>query len=420
MLGAEMALTTLHATPTPMFDQVKGRELAERTIALARELGDRSAESKALWNLMILDVFGGGDADEAVEAGERSLEIARELHATEQIAFTLNDLWRPYAAVGNILAARACLDEARPIWRETGNLPMLCENLSSTAALKALAGEPEEALALYDEAYAISTEIGNPWGQAYSLFNAYLVDADRGDLGKAMRKMRECMERSEVAGFLIPQSATRSELGAMYARLGQPERGMELAEEGLAIAREQTPLSVPMVLISMAEIHFTQGDPEAAETTLAGADIGRLPGPIRGAAGAHVDILRGQLALAEGDHARAIEIADRVIGWLTRLELRQYLSAALLLKGRALIAAGTSEDAEAALRDARSHAKDLGYRRVLWEIDAELSTLTDAADASDLQAEAAAVVTEMAASIDEDDLRESFFALPKVRAVLAG
>ena len=72
---------------------------------------------------MILDVFGGGDADEAVEAGERSLEIARELQAREQIAFTLNDLWRPYAAIGNVAAARACLEEARPIWREIGNLP---------------------------------------------------------------------------------------------------------------------------------------------------------------------------------------------------------------------------------------------------------------------------------------------------------
>src|SRR5918995_898041 len=156
VLGAEMALTTIRATPTPMFDGTTGRELAERTIALARELGDRSAESKALWNLMILDVFGGGDADEAVEVGQRSLEIAPELDAREQIALTLHDPWRPYAAVGNVAAARACLEEARPIWRELGNLPMLCENLIGTAALLALAGKPEEALALYDEAYAIS------------------------------------------------------------------------------------------------------------------------------------------------------------------------------------------------------------------------------------------------------------------------
>ena len=220
-LAADMALTTLYATPTPVFDATRGRELAERTIALARELGDRSAESKALWNLMILNVFSGGDPDEAVDAGERSLAIARELNAREQIAFTLNDLWRPYAAIGDLRAARACLEEARPLWREMGNLPMLCENLSSTSALLGLAGEYDEALALCDEAYAIAGEIGNPWGQSYSLLNAYHIDVDRGNVGRAMDRMRECIQLSELAGFVLPQAITRAELGALYASLGR-------------------------------------------------------------------------------------------------------------------------------------------------------------------------------------------------------
>jgi class 3 adenylate cyclase/tetratricopeptide (TPR) repeat protein len=424
VLGAEMALTTIRATPTPMFDQAKGRELAERTIGLARELGDRSAESKALWNLMILNVFGGGDADEAVEAGERSLEIARELDAREQIAFTLNDLWRPYASVGNVAAARASLEEARPIWREMGNLPMLCENLIGTAALRALAGEPEEALVLYEEAFAISEEIGNPWGQAHSLFNAYLVDVEQGNVGRAMTRMRACIRYAEEAGFLIPQSATRGDLGALYARLGQVERGTELAERGLEIARDQTPLAVPMVMVSKAEILFQAGEPDQAERVIDQADLGRLPGPVRGAAGAHIDILRGQLASARGDHGAAIEIADAVIAWLHRHELRQFLPAALLLKARALIASDRPQDAEPALEEARSRAGEMGYRRLLWEIDAELGRLVaargDDAGATELSAEAVAVLTEVAETIDDEALRESFLSLPKVRAVLDG
>src|SRR5207342_1904048 len=60
-LAADLALTTLYATPTPVFDAFAGRALCERTIALARDLDDRAAESKALWNLMTLNVFSGGD-----------------------------------------------------------------------------------------------------------------------------------------------------------------------------------------------------------------------------------------------------------------------------------------------------------------------------------------------------------------------
>jgi hypothetical protein len=78
-LQAAMSLTTLLTTPTPKFDVADGRRASQQAVALARELGDRGAESKALWNLMNLNVYGGGDNDEAVTAGERSLELAREL-----------------------------------------------------------------------------------------------------------------------------------------------------------------------------------------------------------------------------------------------------------------------------------------------------------------------------------------------------
>jgi class 3 adenylate cyclase/tetratricopeptide (TPR) repeat protein len=424
VLGADMALTTIRVTPTPVFDHAKGRDLAERTIALARDLGDRPAESKALWNLMILNVFGGGDADEAVVVGERSLEIARELNALEQIAFTLNDLWRPYASVGNVDAARASLDEARPIWREMGNLPMLCENLIGTAALRALAGESEEAQALYDEAYAIAEEIGNPWGQAHCLFNAYLIDVEQANVGRAMARMHECIRLSEVAGFLIPQSATRADLGLLHARLGQVSRGKELADEGLEIAKAQTPLAVPMVRVSKAEIALLEGSLDEAEALVGDADVSRLPGPIRGAAGVGFDLLRGQVAASRGDHARAGETADAVLAWLDRLHLRQFLPAALLLKGRAYVATGRPAQAEQVLGEARKHAEAMGYRRVLWEIDAELSGIAvargEATEAAALRAEATSVISDIAATIDEERLRSSFLSMPKVRAVLDG
>ena len=53
----------------------------------------------------------------------------------------LNDLWRPYAAIGDLATARGSLEEATPIWRELGNLPMLSENLASLGTLRWLAGD---------------------------------------------------------------------------------------------------------------------------------------------------------------------------------------------------------------------------------------------------------------------------------------
>ena len=299
-LAADLALTTLYATPTPVFDAVAGRALCERTTALARDLDDRAAESKALWNLMTLNVFSAGDPSEAVEAGEASLAIARELDAREQMAFTLNDLWRPYAAVADLEAARACLEESRPLWRELENLPMYCENLSSTAALLALWGQNDEALALCDESYRISGEIGNHWGQSYCLLNAYHVDLSQGNIGRALDKMQACIEHAELAGFVIPQAISRAEMGAAYASLGEIDRGERLADEGLAIALEHNAIAIPIAKAAQAEIFLLAGRLEDAETAIAESVLTRLPGLLHFAAAANAEILKGRIAAIRG------------------------------------------------------------------------------------------------------------------------
>jgi class 3 adenylate cyclase/tetratricopeptide (TPR) repeat protein len=421
-LAADLALTTLYATPTPVFDAVAGRTLCERTIALARELGDRAAESKALWNLMTLNTFSGGDPIEAVHAGEQSLAIARELGANEQVAFTLNDLWRPYAASGDLKAARNVLEEARPIWQELENLPMYSENLSSTAALFALAGENTEALALSDESHRIAGEIGNRWGQSYSLLNSYHIDASQGNVGRALAKMRECIECADASGFMIPLAATRADMGALYANLGQIDRGAELAATGLAIAEEVNALAVPLVMASVAEVHLLAGRLEEAAVAIEKSMTDRLPGLLAFSAAANAQIQKGRLAAIRGDHQQAIDVADELIEWVRPLEVQLYNPAALLLKGASLRALGEREQAEHALLQGHEIAEQLGYAPMLWQIDVQLSGIAAAVGdderATELGDRARRIVEKVAASIDEDDVRASFFRLPEVEAAM--
>jgi hypothetical protein len=83
-------------------------------------------------------------------------------------------------------------------------------------------------------------------------------------------------------GFLIPQSATCADLGPPARETREGRRGGELADEGLEIAKAQTPLAVPMVKVSKAEIALLEGSIDEAEALVGDADVSRLPGPIRG------------------------------------------------------------------------------------------------------------------------------------------
>src|SRR6476660_8220408 len=306
-LQAMMSLTTLLTTPTPKFDVTEGRRASHQTVALARELGDRDAESKALWNLMNLNVYGGGDNAEAVEVGERSLALARELDSREQVAFTLTDIWRVYTGVGDLAAARESLDEARSIWGEVGNLPMLGEALASSATLSRLIGNDEDALALGREGRSVAESIGNLWGQAHASMSFFEVYLDRGELGTAIDMMRDAIDLGERAGRLAPQVRTRSTLAVTYAYLGDRERARATSRVSLDVPTERLPSGRAWAFASIAEIHLFASELDEADAALADSNVELSSEPLRSEVSVLVPLLRGRVANARGDHDRGVE-----------------------------------------------------------------------------------------------------------------
>ena len=94
-LAAQVAASTLYSTPTPVADAGKGLSLSGETLTLARALGDRATEAKVLWNLQLVNLLQN-QAIQAIDYGEKSLSIARELDLREQMAYVLSDLGWAY------------------------------------------------------------------------------------------------------------------------------------------------------------------------------------------------------------------------------------------------------------------------------------------------------------------------------------
>jgi tetratricopeptide (TPR) repeat protein len=207
------------------------------------------------------------------------------------------------------------------------------------------------------------------------------------------------------------------------ANLGDLDRGRALVDEALEVATQGNTMAVPIVTASVAEVQLRTGDIETAAATIGEGTIVPLPGPIHFAAEAHVELLRGRIALLRGDAAAALANANAMTEWLARIGIEPFLPEALLLKGDALRASGAATEAEAVLREARSMASHLGFA-ILWRIDAALSELAaqrgDASVASELAAEARATIDRVAVSLDDEDLRRSFLAVPEVQAVTKG
>jgi class 3 adenylate cyclase/tetratricopeptide (TPR) repeat protein len=421
-LAANTAIALLYATATPKFDPVRGRRLSEENVTMARRLGDRPAEARALWNIVVANVYGGGDASRAVEAGEASLAIARELGDREQLAFTLNDVCRAYMAKGDVATASRRLEEARGIWEEFDNRPMLGENLTVGSALHAFHGDYAAALADARSAYSISESIDNAWGQSHALISVYRIQFERGEFGDAMGSIERCLELGERGGFAYAAIATRADLSRALSYLGDGDRALALAEEALAIARERVPPAASLTHVARADALIAAGDHAAALAALDDVDLMMLPEPDRTFLLVASRLARGRVALRTGDPQEAAAIAGDVARHLRSNGVQILVAEALVALGGALIAAERFEDAEEELTDAIGSADRLGERKTLWEalaLSADLAARRGAEeDAAGLRRRARGIVEGIAAGISDEELRGRFLARDDVHALV--
>ena len=148
---------------------------------------------------------------------------------------------------------------------------------------------------------------------------------------------REC-ERASLSGQLALVEALRGQLG----------RAAELAEEAASVAGEHQPSGAgPAPLVALARVHLARNELREARSCLKQADaaLGASPDKLVGTA---AYLVAADGALAEGRPAVAVQIIDRArSGWSVPPWLDQQLS---LVQSRAYAAAG---DVQAALAEAQ-------------------------------------------------------------------
>ncbi|MFQ5855112.1 MAG: tetratricopeptide repeat protein [Anaerolineae bacterium] len=419
-LTALMAQVTLRATPTSVCDLAQAEALAERAVALARDLDDQVAEAKLLWNLLNVYRFTRRFS-QAVGCGERSLALARKLDLREQMAFTLLDLAQSYVLLARFDRATEMYREASVLWRELDNLPMLADSLAALAIVHTFSGEFDQALTFSEEAFQISQSIHNLWGQSHSQVKIGLAYWERGRPDRAVAAMEDSIRLSERAGFILPQTWTQADLAAVYGSLGATEQGLETARRALDIAETQLSVFRPWVLAVLAHLHLRNDNLTEAEAAieqgkedLYGADSSLFLLSCR--------LAEAELALRRGDYERALALTDDLLADLQEFGARIYIPQALHVQGQALLALDETEEAQARLAEARAEAKVLGSRRMLWQILATLAEIEaqrgQVAEAENLRAQAREVIRFIVDHAGRPELRATFLNLPDVRAVL--
>ncbi len=419
-LMALMARIKLHSTPTPHYDLSKSQNLSVQALALARELGDRTAAARLLWNLMMLGL-ATGQLSQSVDYGQQAIALARELNLREQLAFTLQDIHRSYRATGQLALAQAVLAESQTLWRELDNRPMLADNLASSAVLDYLLGNWPQVLVAAEEAHQISLDIQNQWGVAYSQESLGYIQFEYGEPEQAIARLGQSAQISEQAGMTAIFAGTGSELAWVYGCLGAIEPGLKLCQAALTAAENHFPVVRAWPLAILARLHGLAGNLAEARATLELCQSDPHRDSAATFAPFHLALAEAEIALLVQGYPSAVQSMDDFLIRLQRMGVRAFLAEALLYKGRALIGLGRIDEARETLLQARREAEALGSQRSLWVILYTLGQLEgqrgSLAEAEYLSQAASAIVTSISNHCPAT-FQESFLNLPMVRMVL--
>lgn len=417
VLAALIPQATVHSIASPLFDPAKGQELSDRALELAREMNDRKAEAKVLWNLMLLYYFMNKSA-ESVRYGEESLEIARALNLREQLAFTLSDISRSYVGVGRTERALVTQTEARGLWRELGNLPLLADNLSNSAGVHYNRGELDQAISLAEEALLISRQIGNIWGEVYAEQILGVLRLDRGEVGDALKFVLDSVARAEPIGALFAIPAGYSFLGWVYAKLGEPRKAIEYAKLAVDKGERTFPPFLPVGYAALAYAYFLNGDLTNADFYVDKSHENLDPRNFDFPQPYFVAVAEAEIKLAEGKLDAALKVVDQLLANLKELGIRGFVADSLFLKSRIVQAMNRAEEARSLLLEARPVAEGIGQNLVLLSILSSLSRLDMDAGNKDeghsSRIRAKAIAEEIARKVPPE-LRDSFLRLPDVR-----
>ena len=413
-LAALLARTIVHSTFTTVFDPAIGLPLAKEAIALARQLGDRTAETKVLWSLMLVHGFALGDPDNVVRYGQEALELARGHDLTEQLPFILNDLGRLMSFNGQLKEGRPLIEESIGLFEEAGNLPLLQDSISASALMAYYAGDYSLSLERASEGLRVSRSIDNQWGiQANKRYLA-MAFIERGEYARALENLRtDAFETRDI--ILDLTQTTRIYIDFGIASL-IADRLEEVGEKTLVTG----PFFHKIFQACLIRAYVHKGDLVAAEQLWPQLELdveSEKPKPVT----QESTIAYLELLFAKRQYQSLAALSEKLIGQCLESDFLARVGELYLLQARALLKLDPPRktDARTSLQEGLRITREQDAKRILWNFLLALAELLPADEAAALRQEALEIVTWIAGNIEDQQLRASFLNQPPVRSLMS-
>ena len=391
-----------------------------QALVLARELDDYTLCARSL-NRLGNWLQNTGHIQEALEAHQEALYLFETRADRQGMADTLGELGMAYFLTGDpARAVEVFFGRVIELFRSLGDR----QSLSSILAARVIDSAPEmiettfsalrtrdECMQDAEEARLLARQTSSPSGQAFIEMATALALSSFGEFGPALAHVQEALHIATAIEHQEWITATNGALGRVYLLLLEPDRAVSYLEAGIAGAQRLGSMIWTGYLTPYLALAYilSRAFPRAEETLKTIMPREQQPGNFfeRQVARAW-----GELALAQGEPAIALRIAEHLLVSAPGEARPQPIPHLLALKGEALLALKHLEEAAGALEDAKLGAEQRQAPSTLWRIQRSLGRVYHRLKREE-QAQreyccAREIIARLAATIDETALREHF------------
>jgi tetratricopeptide (TPR) repeat protein len=297
---------------------------------------------------------------------------------------------------------------------------MLADSLGSEAETYFNAGDYESSLKFSQQALQISEKIDNQWGQSYDRMLMAFAYFEKGQLGRGIQLAEQSCQLADEAGLIASSISLRAELAWVYTYCGAIKKGLPLIDQALQIADTKQPAWRSFPEAARVRMYLLTNDLVAAEKIVENRLLQPTSIPYARYT-IFVCLANIELALLRNEFEKALSLADEVLDEvlpLTRVDVPEVLR----WKGKALFGLGRYDEALQVLTRACSLAEHSDSRLHLWVIVEDLakvqSILGHQNAAENSLAEGRKIALQVADSLQEVGLSESFLNQPRVRKLI--
>jgi tRNA A-37 threonylcarbamoyl transferase component Bud32/tetratricopeptide (TPR) repeat protein len=362
----------------------------------------------------------GRYAKEALRAAEAAGSEALRIEALAQLA-------QRHTGLGELAASRSISDEVIRIARSLDHKPALVSGLTYRGIVQFFQTQYERAEEALIEAKNLALELRDGFMLPYSSFFLALALGNLGRISDAFQTLNEALEMVRRNGNHLIHARLINSLGWLYRELGDVSRATELDQEGVTVSRQYRIVEAEAnSLINLGYDYIRRREGEKTLAAFRDAEAIFERDEWHRWRFYHIRFQAGSAEhwLSQGNLDRASEHAQRLLENATRHEVPKYIAVGHKLFAEVAVARGDLAQGEAELNAALDELRSYPAPLVAWKIYAALGRLRarlgDNQAAREAFAQAAIIVNQIAANVDDEALRATFLNSTPVREVVGG